>query len=104
MPRTLALPPRFERLGRSLTAAQAIGLIVPAAIGSCALVLAVAAASSRGVGLFYGVAVILLAGLAVTRRDTGRSPRELPRWFLLQHPMSVPLAMLFFALALPLFR
>jgi hypothetical protein len=103
MPRTFAPMFRFAGLRRSLTPAQALALVVPAAIASCGLVLAVASATGRGYGLFYGLVVILFAGLAVARRDSGQPQPPLPRWFLLQHPMSVPVAMLFFALARPLF-
>lgn len=97
MPRAIELAPRLE-LTR-LTPAQAMALVVPAALGSFALVLAVANASSRGFGLFYGIGVILLAGLAMQR---GGPRRPLPRWFVLQHPMAIPFTMLFFALLRPL--
>lgn len=99
MPQTLGLHSRRSFVD-PVTPRQALALVVPAAIASFALVLAVANASSRGYGLFYGVAVVLLAGLALRQPQAPRP--EVPRWFILRHPMAIPLAMLFFALLRPL--
>lgn len=98
MPNTLRIDLRRSMAG-PLTGRQTLALVVPAAIASFALVLAVANASSRGFGLFYGVAVILLAGLALQPQSPQPSS---PRWMILRHPMAIPLAMLFFALLRPL--
>jgi hypothetical protein len=79
-------------------------LVVPAAIVSCLLVLAVAYGTGRDVALLYSMSVILLSGLLSVRRLTPSASPRLPGWFVWKHAMSVPIAMLIFAAVLPLLR
>ncbi len=96
---------KLAEFGGRLTSLQAVLLAIPAALGSCALVVAVANGSNRDFAVFYGMAIVLLAGLAAARQTTQPVPEvRLPRWFVWNNAMSVPLAMLLFAAVQPLFR
>lgn len=91
--------------GVRFTPAQTALLAILAALGSCSLVLAVAHGSSRDFAIFYGMAVILLSGFTAFRQTSQPTAGvRLPRWFVWHNAMSVPLAMLLFALVQPLFR